>query len=232
LIPSGDRRERVATVAQGVGQEAAELLEILSMTADGMVAIDPAMRIVGWNEAATDLLGYSAGEVMGLPCFEILGWHDRCGNGVCEADCPARARISRDELIETHEVMGRAKSGRSVWLSVSTVVFPSRLRADCQMVHLIREGGLPPQLERILVERLQTTRIPRGEDGERAKLETLSLREREVLRLLAEGLDTQGIAARLVIAPTTVRNHVQHILAKLDAHSRLEAVALVLRSAD
>jgi len=218
----------VVTVAPGLSWEVAELLSVLARTTDGMVAIDPAMRIIGWNEAATGLLGYEPEAALGLPCFEILGWHDRHGNIVCDANCPSCSLSSRDELIETREVMGHTNTGRSLWLSVSTVVPPARLRGECQMVHFVREGGLPPQLERVLVERLAAAGVS-SDGGVPAALEPLTLREREVLRLLAEGMDTREIAKRLVLSPTTVRNHIQHILSKLGVHSRLEAVALALR---
>ncbi len=211
----------------------AELLEVLGRTTDGMVAIDPDMRVVGWNRAATDLLGYRAEEVLGRPCYEILGWHDRHGNAVCEASCPACARSSRDELIETREVMGRTKSGRSLWLSVSTVVPPARYRQACQMVHFVREGGLPPELERVIAERVGMAPAGTargGRDGGQAALGRLTEREREILSLLAEGMDTREIAERLTLSRATVRNHVQHILNKLEVHSRLEAVALALRN--
>ncbi len=55
--------------------------------------------------------------------------------------------------------------------------------------------------------------------------EILTLREGQVLACFAQGLGTAAIAQRLSISPTTVRNHSQRILAKLRAHSRLEAVA-------
>jgi DNA-binding NarL/FixJ family response regulator len=55
--------------------------------------------------------------------------------------------------------------------------------------------------------------------------EHLTRRELDVLRLLASGHTTEDISDELVITSTTVRNHVQHILAKLGVHSRLEAVA-------
>ena len=58
----------------------------------------------------------------------------------------------------------------------------------------------------------------------------LTAREREILNLLAEGVGTDGIRVQLVISRVTVRNHVQRILAKLNAHSRLEALALARRS--
>ena len=57
----------------------------------------------------------------------------------------------------------------------------------------------------------------------------LSEREREVLTLLAEGLATKAIAEQLYLSVHTVRNHIQRILMKLDAHSKLEAVAIALR---
>jgi DNA-binding CsgD family transcriptional regulator len=53
----------------------------------------------------------------------------------------------------------------------------------------------------------------------------LTPREREVLDLMAEGLDNRTISARLGIQYTTVRGHVRSVIAKLGSRSRLEAVA-------
>jgi DNA-binding NarL/FixJ family response regulator len=57
----------------------------------------------------------------------------------------------------------------------------------------------------------------------------LTVREQEILQLIAEGLTNGSIAARLFISVNTVRNHVQSILAKLGAHSKLEALSLAIR---
>jgi DNA-binding NarL/FixJ family response regulator len=57
----------------------------------------------------------------------------------------------------------------------------------------------------------------------------LSERERQIIRLVADGLSNQAIAEHLHLSLHTVRNHVQNILAKLDAHTRLEAVAIATR---
>jgi DNA-binding NarL/FixJ family response regulator len=59
---------------------------------------------------------------------------------------------------------------------------------------------------------------------------SLTKREREVLRLLAEGVSTREIARRLHIAAHTVRSHIQSVFAKLEVHSRLEAVAIARRT--
>lgn len=53
----------------------------------------------------------------------------------------------------------------------------------------------------------------------------LTRREKEVLQFLALGMGTSAIARELAISTATVRNHSQRILAKLQVHSRLAAVA-------
>jgi DNA-binding NarL/FixJ family response regulator len=55
-------------------------------------------------------------------------------------------------------------------------------------------------------------------------------RQLEVLRLLAEGLETPQIAARLGIAEETARNHIRALLRATGAHSRLEVVLMGFRS--
>ena len=57
----------------------------------------------------------------------------------------------------------------------------------------------------------------------------LSLREIEVLRLVAEGLNNKQIAERLIIGVSTVRTHVEHILEKLAVTGRTEAAVKALR---
>jgi DNA-binding NarL/FixJ family response regulator len=67
---------------------------------------------------------------------------------------------------------------------------------------------------------------------QRGKAETTDLTEREmqVLELLAKGGGTSSIAQDLSISNTTARNHIQNILAKLEVHTRLEAVAHALKN--
>jgi DNA-binding NarL/FixJ family response regulator len=57
----------------------------------------------------------------------------------------------------------------------------------------------------------------------------LTPREHEVLTLLAQGFDQNQIAARLFISEKTVETHIQRVLAKLDVHSRAQAVATAHR---
>lgn len=55
---------------------------------------------------------------------------------------------------------------------------------------------------------------------------SLTRREREVLKMLADGLDARAIAKNLAISVNTCRGYVKNLLLKLDAHSQLEAVVI------
>jgi DNA-binding NarL/FixJ family response regulator len=61
------------------------------------------------------------------------------------------------------------------------------------------------------------------------KMVTLTERERDVLRLLADGLSNEEIGRELFISPETVRTHLRKAMAKLDADTRTQAVATALR---
>ena len=77
----------------------------------------------------------------------------------------------------------------------------------------------PSELQRLLLERETPRRI----------VEPLTGRELEVLQRLAEGLSTADASRELGISTATLRAHVQSVLRKLGAHSRLEAVAIAAR---
>jgi DNA-binding NarL/FixJ family response regulator len=83
------------------------------------------------------------------------------------------------------------------------------------------ETMISPQLLTQLLGRLHSDHTKPGWD--------LTSREREVLGLLAGGFSNQAIAGRLGISLATVRNHVQSVIAKLGAHSKLEAVTTAVR---
>lgn len=71
--------------------------------------------------------------------------------------------------------------------------------------------------------------LPQAPPRARSVLDDLTPRQLEVLRLLAEGLETPEIAKRLGIAEETARNHIRALLRATGAHSRLEAVLMGMR---
>jgi DNA-binding NarL/FixJ family response regulator len=60
--------------------------------------------------------------------------------------------------------------------------------------------------------------------------EHLTARETQILQLVADGLVTPEIAQKLAISPETVKTHMHHVLAKLEARSRAHAVTIGFRS--
>jgi DNA-binding NarL/FixJ family response regulator len=91
------------------------------------------------------------------------------------------------------------------------------------------QGGsvLSPAIARTVVERARRTR---AEAAAPKALTELSGREREVLRLLAEGKDNAEIAGELYVSVATVKHDVSTLLAKLGASNRLQAAIKAVRS--
>ncbi|HVL06643.1 MAG TPA: response regulator transcription factor [Acidimicrobiales bacterium] len=104
--------------------------------------------------------------------------------------------------------------------------FLTKDRAAAEVVHAVRaaavgEALISPALLARLLPKLNRTQRTLGED--------LSEREREILGFLARGMTNKVIAAELFLSVNTIRNHVQSVLAKLGAHSKLEAVSTAVR---
>lgn len=86
----------------------------------------------------------------------------------------------------------------------------------------VGEVVCPPRLAALLLNRLADRSTGRAD---RAGIHVLTLREREVVELLADGLPNKQIARQLQVAVPTVKNHVHSILDKWDVRSRGEAAA-------
>jgi two-component system response regulator NreC len=103
--------------------------------------------------------------------------------------------------------------------------------ADTDLIsalHIIQSGQfyLSPAAQSVMVgDYLQ--RVRTGE--EKDSYSSLTEREREILKLVAEGYTNNQIAERLVISPKTVDTHRTHIMDKLNLHSRAELVKYAMR---
>ncbi|MFI0409275.1 LuxR C-terminal-related transcriptional regulator [Actinomadura sp. 3N508] len=87
-------------------------------------------------------------------------------------------------------------------------------------------GSLPPDLQGRLLK--QVGRIQRGVTAQ-GLAAGLADREREVLRLIAEGLDTSEIAGKLAYSERTVKNVLHGLMTRLQLRNRAHAVAYALR---
>jgi two-component system, NarL family, response regulator NreC len=103
--------------------------------------------------------------------------------------------------------------------------------ADTELItaiHVIKSGQfyLSPTAQSVVVgDYLQ--RVRTGE--ERDSYSSLTEREREILKLVAEGHTNNQIAERLIISPKTVDTHRTHVMDKLNLHSRAELVKYAMR---
>lgn len=103
--------------------------------------------------------------------------------------------------------------------------------ADTELISALRviQSGqfyLSPTAQSVMVgDYLQ--RVRTGE--EKDSYSTLTEREREILKLVAEGFTNNQIAEKLVISPKTVDTHRTHIMDKLNLHSRAELVKYAMR---
>lgn len=216
-----------------------DILELLSGAPDGAYAVDMNQRIIFWNQSAERILGYKADEVLGERCYHVLGGRSEEEVPVCAPNCATVLWARRGIMAPAHTILSRTKDGQSVWLSITHLLLPAAKRELGTLVHIFHDVTDEVTAKR-LVQRLSNMlsrspemsaptipTTPGGFDG----VNDLSPRELEVLRLLARGLGTKAMADELSLSTTTVRNHIQRILAKLDVHSRLEAVAAASRQA-
>ncbi|MFI1017496.1 LuxR C-terminal-related transcriptional regulator [Streptomyces sp. NPDC020965] len=131
---------------------------------------------------------------------------------LAEKDDPCRAALA-------------LQAGASGWVAKDCSL--QRLLAVIRGV-LRDETHLPPALLTGVLRELTAARKHRTE-SERL-VESLTPREREVLRCMVAGLGRKAVAERLFLSPHTVRTHMQNVLGKLGVHSTLAAVALARRA--
>ncbi len=207
-----------------------EIKRMTDSTSDPTFAIDSEGTIVAWNRAAEDLFDTPASDSIGRPCREIIQGSDECGP-VCSADCTVRQAVGNRHAISNFDLQIQTARGKQ-WCNTSVLIAENGSSINPFAIHIMRPIDLRKRLE-ILVRDfvVSNTNVPVEEavalisSTRTAARETeLSVREIEILRLLSKGSTTAEVAHHLHISRTTVNNHVQHILRKLDAHSRLEAI--------
>ncbi|MDF0643964.1 MAG: PAS and helix-turn-helix domain-containing protein [Nitrospira sp.] len=219
------------------------VMMMLSRTADGAMLVNEDGKVIFWNKAAERLLGFRAQDVIGRPCREVLCGDTLGGQPLCSPSCAIGSKLAGGVGVRNHDMQTHTKSGRVVWINISSLPVPSRKKHRFLAMHLFRDITKQLKMARLADDLHALLSIPGGkpvsettrrrstpkETGELPTISStlpLSLREKEVLRLLAAGKTAKDIADMLYISAVTVRNHIQHILEKLGAHSRLQALAL------
>lgn len=186
---------------------------------EGLFVTDDRQRIVAWSSAAQRLLGFSPEEAIGRTCYQVVMGREPDGHPVCGRNCSVTRNARRLRGTAAYKVVAHARDGASKSLENSVLVVEGPDSAF-HVVHMVREAPTAQPVPRPKAQPAATTE---------PLVESLTRRELEVLRLLAEGATIDEIAASLTISVLTARNHTANIGRKLGAHSRLETVLIAMR---
>jgi len=207
-----------------------EIRKLVEGTADAAFALAPDGQIAAWNGAATDLFGLNEREALGKSCNEVLHGVDECGR-VCSENCTVRQRAMGRQPLKSYDIQVQT-GGKRQWCNVSIIIIDEATSTDPYTLHIVRPSDMQKRFELLVRDFVVTeTSLPSVNVSEilsNKKTPTaatdLTKREFEILQCLAKGETTRKIAEKLFISRATTNNHVQHIIKKLGAHSRLEAV--------
>ncbi|MEW6544715.1 MAG: PAS and helix-turn-helix domain-containing protein [Nitrospirota bacterium] len=211
-----------------------QVLSMLAGAADGAMLVDEQGRVVFWNRAAERMLGFRAEAVLGRPCHDVFRGQTLGGHPLCSASCVIGTRVAAGRSVRNFDMQTRTKAGRMVWLNISSLPVPTGRKGRFWAAHLFRDITKQAKVRQLVEELRSAVCSLRSASGAPYQEEPppipsslpLTEREAEVLRLLASGKGTKAIAEALFVSQATVRNHIQHVLEKLGAHTRLEALAI------
>ncbi|WP_323127019.1 LuxR C-terminal-related transcriptional regulator [Rubrobacter tropicus] len=188
---------------------------------------EPDLVVVGQAGSLAEARETLAGEQAVAVAVIDLGLPD--GHGA-ELIASLRAANPRAQALVLSASLDRAEIARAVELGASGLLHKASSMAE--IVDAVRRLGagetILPLGEVVELLRFAGTHKEQEQEAHRA-LDSLTDREREILTLLAEGLDAAEISSQLHISAKTERNHVARILSKLGAHSRLQAVIFAAR---
>lgn len=193
------------------------IVEDHQVVADGLAALindQPDMTVIGQAASVADSVARAA-ELK--PDLALIDFRLTDGTG---ADAAAGIRQMRPETRLIFLTREDGDAARFAALEAGASAFIHKSRAAQEVVDAIRtvaQGGTlftPRSIAQLLNSRREVE----------AQLERLTPREKEVLRLMAEGTASRDIAKKLGISYTTVRTHIRSLGSKLGVHSKIEAI--------
>jgi two-component system response regulator DevR len=193
------------------------IVEDHQVVADGLSALindQEDMTVVGTAGSVSDSILRTT-ELM--PDVVLMDF--RLGDGT-GADAGTAIRQVRPEIKLVFLTREDSDAARFAALEAGASAFIHKSRAASEVVDAIRvvAGG-----GSLFTPRTISALLNKRREAE-TQLERLTPREKEVLRLMAEGAASRDIASRLGISYTTVRTHIRSLGSKLGVHSKLEAI--------
>ena len=216
----------------GSAMLAGDVYKLFEDTADAAFAVTPEGEINFWNSAAERLFGYSAAEVAGRTCQEVLKGKGILGTRVCGRGCSVQLCAEQNKSVPTFDLEVLTHSGTPKWVNVSTIVFDDSRVRQRLILHLARDISGRREIESTFVSILELSKqiVAIGEkSGKPAPVVALSDQEKRILKLFARARNSRQVASELGITLPTLRNHLHAINQKLRTHGRLEAVLHAMR---
>jgi DNA-binding NarL/FixJ family response regulator len=191
-------------------------LDVVCEAADG----EEAVRVLSSTYADVVLMDVRMPGIDGIEATRrILAAHGAAGGG----SGPRIVVLTTFDLDEY--ALSAIHAGASGFLLKDAP--PEELLEAIRTVHRGDAVIAPSTTRRLLDHVAPLLRRPSPEqDAHAAAVARLTVREREVFELIAQGFSNPEIALRLVLSEATVKTHVGHILAKLEARDRVQAVVL------
>jgi DNA-binding CsgD family transcriptional regulator len=181
------------------------LAAVFAHSAVPMVLSDDERRYIDANQLALDALGLSRDSLQKMRIDDVTPPY------LVSELAERWARLLETGVVMGDEVAEERSYVALPWYAVANVL-PGR--------HVV--VFMPPSVT--------ADDLPRdSQDAVSGPIGHLTPRELEVLELAANGLNGPGIAERLVLSPTTIRTHLEHIYQKLRVHDRAAAVAKAMR---
>ncbi len=184
-----------------------------------MIVADPSGRVKFLNEAAQTLFGQGPLESKDGSATQAL----RVGDLIEQETQVSLKPWGFDSHLSVRSSVRIKKKGRKVSYQCTTI--PLRKRERVEGAVLVLEALDPSRQSK--GPSMPSRRV--SQDGASAEASPLTSREQEILSHMGQGQRAKEIAEYLELSTATVRTHIQHILKKLNAHTKLEAVMTAIR---
>ena len=193
------------------------IVEDHRVVAEGLSALinhQADMRVVG--EAGSVAESVAAATELG-PDVVLLDFRLPDGTGAEAASAIRETRPEAKLIFLTRE---DSDAARFAAVQSGASAFIHKSKAASEVVDAIRDVARG----RMLITPRTIATLLAKRRGIEAQLQSLTPRERQVLALMAAGLSSRAVAAKLGISYTTVRTHIRSLGSKLGVHSKLEAI--------
>ncbi len=199
-----------------------------------MVSLLDDLRILDVNEAFVETLGHAAAETIGRTADDLKLWGMSAARQRFEDEVQAAGRVRNQDvrlLTKTGWLLDCLASAEIVTIAGEQCILSvlqditERKRSEAELFEAIEAVMQDTSwFSRTIIEKLAHLRHPERTEASRTELADLTPRERDVLGLLCQGMNGDGIAQALRLSRNTVRNHLATLYGKIGAHGRSDAI--------